>query len=59
MGEFHLPRGDFRGPSQLPRHDFRDRLYRELERNVALRVEPTDSPDTHSVSGRGELHPAS
>jgi len=34
----------------------RDRLFRELERNVALRVEPTDSPDTHSVSGRGELH---
>src|SRR5919107_1325066 len=34
----------------------KDRLYRELERNVALRVEETDSPDTHSVSGRGELH---
>src|SRR5690606_1084226 len=34
----------------------RDRLFRELERNVALRVEPTDTPDTHSVSGRGELH---
>ncbi len=34
----------------------KDRLYRELERNVALRVEPTESPDTHSVSGRGELH---
>ncbi len=34
----------------------RDRLYRELERNVALRVEATDSPDTHTVSGRGELH---
>src|SRR5690606_40542212 len=34
----------------------RDRLFKELERNVALRVEPTDSPDTHSVSGRGELH---
>ncbi|HEX5818276.1 MAG TPA: translational GTPase TypA [Gemmatimonadales bacterium] len=34
----------------------RDRLFRELERNVALRVEPTDSPDTHTVSGRGELH---
>ena len=34
----------------------RDRLYRELERNVALRVEPTESPDTHAVSGRGELH---
>jgi len=34
----------------------RDRLFRELERNVALRVEETDSPDTHCVSGRGELH---
>ncbi len=34
----------------------RERLYRELERNVALRVEDTDSPDTLSVSGRGELH---
>ena len=34
----------------------RDRLYRELERNVALRVEPTETPDTHAVSGRGELH---
>jgi len=34
----------------------KDRLYRELERNVALRVEPTESPDTHSVAGRGELH---
>ncbi|PYP42939.1 MAG: translational GTPase TypA, partial [Gemmatimonadetes bacterium] len=30
--------------------------YRELERNVALKVEETDSPDTHTVSGRGELH---
>jgi GTP-binding protein len=34
----------------------RDRLYKELERNVALRVEDTDSPDTLTVSGRGELH---
>lgn len=34
----------------------RDRLRRELERNVALRVEPTDRPDTFAVSGRGELH---
>lgn len=34
----------------------RDRLYKELERNVALRVEDTPSPDTFSVSGRGELH---
>ncbi|OAB58895.1 GTP-binding protein TypA [Phormidium willei BDU 130791] len=34
----------------------RDRLMRELETNVALRVEPTDSPDKFAVSGRGELH---
>ncbi|MFM7528588.1 MAG: translational GTPase TypA, partial [Nodosilinea sp.] len=34
----------------------RDRLMRELETNVALRVEPTDSPDRFAVSGRGELH---
>ena len=34
----------------------RERLYRELERNVALRVEDTDSTDTWKVSGRGELH---
>ncbi|MDJ0601796.1 MAG: translational GTPase TypA [Crocosphaera sp.] len=34
----------------------RDRLIRELETNVALRVEPGDSPDQFSVSGRGELH---
>jgi GTP-binding protein len=34
----------------------RDRLMRELETNVALRVEETDSPDKLLVSGRGELH---
>jgi GTP-binding protein len=34
----------------------RERLYKELERNVALRVDDTDSTDTWSVSGRGELH---
>jgi GTP-binding protein len=34
----------------------RERLYRELERNVALRVEDTDDPQTFTVSGRGELH---
>jgi len=34
----------------------RDRLYKELERNVALRVEDTESTDTWTVSGRGELH---
>jgi len=34
----------------------RDRLMRELQTNVALRVEETDSPDKFLVSGRGELH---
>ncbi len=34
----------------------RERLMRELEKNVALRVEETDSPDRFIVSGRGELH---
>jgi len=34
----------------------RERLYHELERNVALRVEDTDVMDTWTVSGRGELH---
>jgi GTP-binding protein len=34
----------------------RERLYRELETNLSLRVEPTDQPDVFSVSGRGELH---
>ncbi len=36
----------------------RERLYRELERNVALRVEDTDKPEVLTVSGRGELHVA-
>lgn len=34
----------------------RDRLLHELETNVALRVEETESPDKFLVSGRGELH---
>jgi GTP-binding protein len=34
----------------------RERLYRELQSNVALRVEDTDEPDVMRVSGRGELH---
>jgi len=34
----------------------RERLMRELERNVALRVEDTAQTDTFQVSGRGELH---
>lgn len=34
----------------------RGRLFKELETNVSLRVEETDSPDSFVVSGRGELH---
>ena len=34
----------------------RERLFRELNTDVSLRVEETDSPDTLKVSGRGELH---
>lgn len=34
----------------------RERLFQELESDVALRVEETDSPDEFIVSGRGELH---
>lgn len=43
--------GDYVTSRQL-----RDRLLRELETNVALRIEDTDSPDKFAVSGRGELH---
>ncbi|MDO4504447.1 MAG: translational GTPase TypA [Clostridia bacterium] len=34
----------------------RDRLFKEVETNVSMRVEETDSADTFKVSGRGELH---
>lgn len=34
----------------------RDRLYKETEKNLALRVEETDSPDSYMVYGRGILH---
>jgi len=34
----------------------RERLFKELETDVSLRVEETDSPDVFIVSGRGELH---
>ncbi len=36
--------------------NIRDRLYKEVETNVAMRVEDTDSTDSLKVSGRGELH---
>ena len=40
----------------LTSRQIKDRLDRELKTNVALRVEPTDSPDSFKVSGRGQLH---
>jgi GTP-binding protein len=43
--------GQFQTSRQL-----RERLYRELETNLSLRVEPTDQPEVFAVSGRGELH---
>lgn len=43
--------GDYVTSRQL-----RERLFHELERNVAMRVEETDSADKFVVSGRGELH---
>lgn len=45
--------GDYVTSNQL-----KDRLYRETRTNVAMRVEPTDSPDIYKVSGRGELQMA-
>ncbi len=43
--------GDFVTSRQL-----RDRLFKEMEKNLALRVETTDSPDEFKVYGRGVLH---
>ena len=36
--------------------NLQDRLMQELQTDVSLRVDPTDSPDAFIVSGRGELH---
>lgn len=40
----------------LTSRQIKERLEKELKTNVALRVEPTDSPETFKVSGRGQLH---
>ena len=55
---FSVNNGPFAGKEGefvTSRH-IRDRLFKELERNVSLRVKETDSPDSFEVSGRGELH---
>lgn len=40
----------------LTSRNLRERLFKEVETNVSMRVEETDSMDTFKVSGRGELH---
>ncbi|MCM1466409.1 MAG: translational GTPase TypA [Bacteroidales bacterium] len=49
------PLAGLEGKYVTSRH-IRDRLFRELNTDVSLRVEETDSPDRFKVSGRGELH---
>ncbi|MDW7673730.1 MAG: translational GTPase TypA [Bacillota bacterium] len=55
---FSVNNGPFAGleGDHITSRKLRERLYRELESNVSLRVEDTDSPDAFQVSGRGELH---
>jgi GTP-binding protein len=56
--DFSVNTGPFAGRDgrYVTSRQIRERLFREVERNVALRVEETDSPDTFRVAGRGELH---
>lgn len=49
------PFAGLEGKYVTSRH-IRDRLFNELNTDVSLRVEETDSPDSYKVSGRGELH---
>lgn len=43
-------------PSVHGRRNIKERLEKELERNLALRVEPGETADSFIVSGRGALH---
>ena len=55
---FSVNNGPFAGKEGkfITSRHLRDRLFKELETNVSLRVEETDSPDSFKVYGRGELH---
>ena len=55
---FSVNNGPFAGKEGklITSRHIRDRLFKELETNVSLRVEETDSPDSFKVFGRGELH---
>ncbi len=56
--DFIVNNGPFAGRDGkfVTSRQLRERLFREVEKNVAMRVEETDAPDTFKVSGRGELH---
>lgn len=49
------PFAGLEGDFVTSRH-LRDRLFKEIQTNVSMKVEETDSPDVFKVSGRGELH---
>ncbi len=55
---FSVNNGPFAGQEGqfITSRHIRDRLFKELDRNVSLRVKETESPDSFEVSGRGELH---
>ena len=56
--DFNVNNSPFAGQAGkfITTRQLRERLFRELEKNVALRVAETDQPDIFHVSGRGELH---
>ncbi len=55
---FHVNNGPFAGKEgkYVTSLNLRDRLYKELQTNVALRVEPGENADAYIVSGRGLMH---